>query len=130
MSPTQRTLKWLRDQGYEADIVERRLPKTFTTLDAFNFGDILAFNHELVLLVQCTSTPNVQQRIKKIKSLKAAFGWAKGPCRQIWAVGWRKYAIPVKRRWWRETVYNIRAEDFLDFSYPPATPSPLPPQVL
>lgn len=88
-SPTQRTLKKLRDEGYTAAVVERRNPGAFITHDLFGFIDILAIRGDETLAVQTTTGPNVAARVKKItghENLAAvrAAGWT------IHVHGWRK----------------------------------------
>ena len=64
MSPTQRSLKWLRDNGYHCAVVEKfAFGKRH---DLFGFGDILAIRENEVLIVQVTSRGNVSARVKKI----------------------------------------------------------------
>jgi hypothetical protein len=66
MSPTQRSLKYLRELGYLVEIVEKSIPKTFIKKDLFGFADLLAIRKDEVLLVQVTSGSNVSARVKKI----------------------------------------------------------------
>ena len=66
MSPTQRSLKYLRDQGYTVEVVEKTIPQTFIKKDLFGFADLLAIRENEVLLVQVTSGSNVSARVKKI----------------------------------------------------------------
>lgn len=65
-SPTQRSLKYLRDQGYTAEVVEKRVPHTNTTRDLFGVVDIIAIKGAETLAVQTTTAPNVAARVKKI----------------------------------------------------------------
>jgi hypothetical protein len=59
MSPTSRSLKWLRDRGWRAHVVEKRIPFRNITVDCFG-GDILAIHvaQKLTMLVQATSDSN------------------------------------------------------------------------
>lgn len=66
MSPTQRSLKYLRDQGYTVAIVEYFNYFTKRRHDLFQFADLLAIRENEVLLVQVTSGTNVSARVKKI----------------------------------------------------------------
>ena len=66
MSPTQRSLKYLRELGYLVEVVERTIPKTFIKKDLFGFADLLAIRENEVMLVQVTSGTNVSARVKKI----------------------------------------------------------------
>lgn len=66
MSPTQRSLKALRAEGWTVDVVERWLPGINRRKDLFDCYDLLAIkkNHR-PLLVQVTST-GVASRVKKV----------------------------------------------------------------
>ena len=71
MTPTARSMNWLRKRGWIVARVEQRLhmPKSPfpITKDAFGFGDLLAAHPELgIALVQVTSTANLNARQRKI----------------------------------------------------------------
>lgn len=66
-SPTQRTLKHLRDQGYRAEVVERWNPHARIRQDLFTIIDVLALSETEVVAVQTTSASNMKARIKKIE---------------------------------------------------------------
>lgn len=95
MTPTQRSLKYLRDAGYRAEVVERFNSFTKRRHDLFNVGDILAIREGETLLVQTTSGSNVAARVKKIAESEAI-----GDIRKAgWGVivhGWRKSS---RNRW-------------------------------
>jgi len=91
MTPTQRSLKHLRAQGYRAAVVERRIPGMMVTQDLFGFVDIVAIKAGETLAVQTTSGSNVAARVRKIADSDAApdvraAGW------RIIVHGWRKAA--------------------------------------
>ena len=65
-SPTQRTLKHLRDQGYRAEVVERWNPHARIRQDLFTIIDVLALSETEVVAVQTTSASNMKARINKI----------------------------------------------------------------
>ncbi len=93
-SPTQRTLKALRDDGYTAAVVERWNPHAKIRQDLFGFVDIVALRHSETLAVQACSYGSVSDRIKKIADATHVgavrdAGWRI----EVW--GWRK----VKGRW-------------------------------
>lgn len=67
----QRSLKYLRDRGYFADQVNRRIAQPFAgapsfTKDAFGFIDVLAFSEDDpgFLAVQVTSVKQVSKHIR------------------------------------------------------------------
>ena len=66
MSPTARTLKLLRDDGWTADVVERWIPGANIRKDFLGIIDIIAIRRDTTLAVQCTSGSNLSARIKKL----------------------------------------------------------------
>ena len=101
MSPTQLTLKLLRDQGWTAEVTEHfvSFPPPGHRKDLFHIIDVLAVRGDQTMGVQTTSHTNVASRIRKIGdsphigAIREA-GWT------IRVHGWRK----VKGRWllWRD----------------------------
>jgi hypothetical protein len=65
-SPTQRSLKVLRERGYLAEVVEKWLPMARVRKDLWGFCDILCLNGKEILAVQTTSGSNVSARVTKI----------------------------------------------------------------
>lgn len=105
-SPTQRSLKHLRDAGWTACIVEKRIPFRNITVDAFGFGDILAFRHKhsefdypQIALVQTTSGSHAAHRRAKILSLTEHADW-KAAGGIIILHGWAKQGPRGKRKRW------------------------------
>ena len=99
MTPTQRTLKKLRDDGWIAEVVERWVPGANIRKDLFGWIDIMALRDGQTLAVQCTSYSNMSARIKKIEESETIAevrkaGWS------VWVIGWRK----VNNRWTERTV--------------------------
>ena len=91
VSPTQRSLKHLREAGYHVEIVEHYNFFTKRRHDLFGFADLLAIRDDEILLVQVTSGSNVSARVRKIaesehidKVRKAGF--------TVCVHGWRKNA--------------------------------------
>lgn len=99
MTPTQRTLKKLRDDGWMAEVVERWVPGANIRKDLFGWIDIMALRDGQTLAVQCTSYSNMSARVKKIEESETIAevrkaGWS------VWVIGWRK----VNNRWADRTV--------------------------
>jgi hypothetical protein len=99
MTPTQRTLKKLRDDGWMAEVVERWVPGANIRKDLFGWIDIMALRDGQTLAVQCTSYSNMSARVKKIEESETIAevrkaGWS------VWVIGWRK----VNNRWTDRTV--------------------------
>ena len=66
-SPTQRSLEYLREQGYHPEVVERFNSFTRRKNDLWTWCDILAIRKDEVLAVQVTSSSHVAERIRKIQ---------------------------------------------------------------
>jgi hypothetical protein len=66
-SPTQLSLKMMREQGYYAEVVERYNSFTRKRNDLCGFIDILCLMPGEVVGVQTTSYSNLSARIKKIR---------------------------------------------------------------
>jgi hypothetical protein len=93
LSPTQLSLKHMRDRGFYAEVVERYNFFTKRTNDFAGFIDLLCLS-DGVLGVQTTSYSNMSARINKIKEhenypIVVASGI------KIEVHGWHK----VKNRW-------------------------------
>lgn len=89
MSPTQRTLKKLRSEGWEADVCERWIPGANIRRDLFNLLDIVAIRENKILGVQCTTLSNLGPRIQKFSdSAIAPKLRSAGFLLECW--GWRK----------------------------------------
>ena len=97
MSPTARSLKKLRDEGYLANVVERRSGGRLH--DLFGFIDILAIKKGEVLGVQTTSGSNVSARVNKITDHENV-GMVREADIGIHVHGWRK----AKGKWICRTV--------------------------
>ena len=97
MTPTQRSLKYLRDLGFMCQVVEHFNQHTKTRKDLFGFGDIIAIKPGCILLVQTTSGDNGAARLTKIRGEcgAAAKAWlAAGG--DIECHAWRKLAAYKK----------------------------------
>lgn len=91
MSPTQRSLKHLREAGYLCAIVEHWDHFARKRRDLFGMFDLLCVREGETLAVQTTSGSNVSARVNKLTASELL-----GPCRKAgWAIhvhGWRKGA--------------------------------------
>ncbi len=126
-SPTQRTLKHLRESGWIADVTERWVsfgtPKpgkprkpgpSGVRKDLFGFGDVLAFKPDSpgVLIVQATSTANMSARVAKLLANDNARVWVSQPDRLLAVIGWRRYAKALDGKWVRLTWRWLTKEEF------------------
>jgi len=100
MTPTQRSLVYLREQGYLCEVVEKWNSFTKTRKDLWGWCDILAIRENEILAVQVTAA-GVSSRIKKIMESDTLPIVRKAGVR-IEVHGWRKN---VKGR------YVMRIED-------------------
>jgi isoaspartyl peptidase/L-asparaginase-like protein (Ntn-hydrolase superfamily) len=66
MSPTQLTLRHLRNDGYTAEVVERWNPHARIRNDLFGFIDVVALKGDETLGVQTTTAGHVNDRCRKI----------------------------------------------------------------
>lgn len=87
-SPTQRSLEYLREQGYFCAIVEKWNSFTKQRQDLWGWCDILAIRKNEVLAVQVTST-GVAERIKKIQD-SPTVALVRDAGIRIEVHGWRK----------------------------------------
>ena len=93
-SPTQLSLKKLREEGWLAEVCERWIPGANIRKDLWGWTDIVALKDGETLAVQTTSYSNMSARVNKITESDTIAevrkaGWSV----QVW--GWRK----VNNRW-------------------------------
>lgn len=100
MSPTQRSLAYLRASGWTVCVVEKWIAQIRQRKDAFGFGDLLAVKvgSPGATLVQTTSGSNMAARVAKIRDTAAAGIWlAAGNA--IVVHGWRKVTRNGRKVW-------------------------------
>src|SRR3990167_7768237 len=93
MSPTQRTLKKLIEEGYICEVVEKVIPHTFIKRDLWGFDICSVRRFERPKLIQCTSASNHSARRRKILNLASTEILATSFDLEIWS--WKK----VGNRW-------------------------------
>lgn len=104
-SCTQYTLAELKRLGYRPEVVERYCSFTRRRHDLFGCIDVVALRGDCtgLLGIQSTSASNLSARVSKVLSLDAdgaISDWLSAGNRlECW--GWRKFAKPVERKWWR-----------------------------
>jgi hypothetical protein len=103
MTPTSRTLDKLRQQGYDAAIVEKWNPYARIRQDLFGCIDIVAVKCGAPLIgIQCTTRDNISHRRNKIKENPHMKAWLGSGCQlQVW--GWYK-----EKNRWQVKVEDIR----------------------
>ena len=91
MSPTTRSLKHLRDQGYIAEVVERWIPGANIRKDLYGCIDIVAVHadNKETLGIQTTSYSNMSARYKKALQQEGLRAWLQAG-NQFVVHGWKK----------------------------------------
>lgn len=100
-SPTSRSLRLLRSEGYTAQVVEKFNPWSRTRIDLFGFIDIVAIRKDIVgiLGVQTTSGVNLSARIKKASQIPEFNLWMSAG-NIVEFHGWRKLKnLPGNKQW-------------------------------
>lgn len=99
-SPTQLSLKKMRDEGFVCEVVEHWNPFARVRKDLFGFIDVLCIRNGVVVGVQCTSYSNISARVKKIKNHEN-FDAVLASGIMVVVHGWRK----VGGRWEYKIIY-------------------------
>ena len=118
MSPTQRTLKALKDKGCKAAVVERwlRYAGSFgKRQDLFGIIDVLSISPTETLGIQCCAG-SLAEHYRKLTEEKnqESYNWLTGCCHrrlEIWA--WRKILKQrgSKVKIWQPRIVEIILED-------------------
>lgn len=108
-TPTARTLRWLRKQGYTAGVVEKWIPQTRRRVDLFGFIDLIAIKEGETVGVQATSTSNMAARFAKMRELEAMPLWLQAG-NKLWIVGWSKKGKAGKRKLWTPSLRKLEDE--------------------
>lgn len=100
-SPTQRSLKLLRDEGYKAQVVEKWNMFAHVRQDLFGFIDIVAIKKGVkgVLGVQTTSATHLSDHMKKYENMEVIRLWLETG-NKFELHGWRKTGKKGKRKTW------------------------------
>lgn len=111
-SPTQRSLKKLRSEGWHVAVVERWNQWAKCRQDLFGFIDLLALKDDLTLAVQTTSGAHVAARLEKMKGIPTVALWLKSPTRLLVIHGWRKVGPRGTRKMWecRQVVVSATSQ--------------------
>ena len=107
MSPTQRSLKFLRDSGWTVAIVEKWNQWAKIRQDLFGFADLVSIKAgEGIVAVQVTTKSNMSARVKKILSEPRALVWVQAGGK-IEVHGWAKQGERGKRKKWELTKTEV-----------------------
>ncbi len=114
-TPTSRTLALLRKEGKIVDVTEKWNAFTRQRKDLFGFIDLIALDttNKITWGIQCTSTGNINARIKKICSecRENALAWLNAG-NMIEVIGWSKKGKKDKRKLWCATRKIITLDMF------------------
>ena len=104
MSPTQRSLAYLRKQGFTCAITEHWNMFAHIRQDLFGFIDIVCLRggDSGILAIQTTSTSNTSARVKKILDNPIHSLWL-GSGNRISVHGWSKKGARGKVKKWTLT---------------------------
>ena len=112
MSPTARSLAWLRDGGWTAGVVERWNPGARVRQDFLGFADIVAVHVDdrRTAAVQACVTGDVSKRVTKIIGEPRATTWLRTG-HEIIVMGWAKRGPRGKRKTWQLHERAITLDD-------------------
>ena len=112
MTNTSRTLKYLRDRGWEVGMVERYLSYTNRRKDLFGIIDIIGMNGKQILAVQSCGQA-FSEHNRKILASPMAVKWLESGG-LLWLVGWRKLKLKRggKAMRWRPRIKKYNMKDF------------------
>lgn len=105
-SPTQRTLKYLRDRGYVVAVTERWNPFAKIRQDLFGFIDLVAVRDKEIVGIQCTSRDNISARVQKIMENKDAIVWSEAGG-AIYVIGWGKVGPRGEKKAWSPRIVGL-----------------------
>lgn len=108
MTPTSRSLKYLKELGYTCQVVEKFLPFAKVRVDLFGGIDIVAIKEGIpgILGIQATSTGNINARVKKLQEIEALALWKRcGNSLQVW--GWGLKGKQGKRKTYQLRVVEV-----------------------
>lgn len=114
VSVTPRSLKNLRDRGYEPCVVEYFNYFARKRKDLYGFIDIVALHpgERGILGVQCTTASNLAAREKKAIALPAYWKWLQAG-NVVEMHGWAKKGPKGKRKLWTPIIRRTSLADLL-----------------
>lgn len=110
MSPTQRSLAWLRERNACAQVVERWNPHARVRQDLFGVIDIVSVLPGRIIGVQACAGASVSARVKKSLAEPRLRAWLDAG--GLFVVhGWRKTGPRGKRKEWALRMVWIQVRD-------------------
>ncbi len=111
MTPTQRSLKLLRDAGYRCAIVERWNQYARIRQDLWGFCDLLCYHPTTgqIMFIQTTSGANVAARLAKLRANEHAVSLARHY--RVEVHGWAKRGARGKRKMWSLRIETMTGDE-------------------
>lgn len=104
-SPTQRTLKFLRDAGAAAVVLERWNQYARIRQDIWG-ADILARQGQLLMAIQATSSTNHSARVEKARANPDTLNWLNCGV-PYYVYSWGKKGARGKRKLWTLKITQL-----------------------
>jgi hypothetical protein len=109
VSPTARTLQFLRSAGITCQVVEKWNPHAKVRQDLFGCIDIIALINEKIVGIQVTSDSNHAARARKASEEPRVWEWVgAGGWFVVWS--WGKKGERGKRKTWTMRLTNMHGE--------------------
>ncbi len=129
LSPMQRTLKWLRDEGMKYDVAESFNSFSKRRKDLFGIIDVVAFKNvparygisqakRIIVGIQVCGK-DWQPHIRKIKASPHGLNWVMAG--ELWLIGWREL-----KSGWESRIHKFERGDFLTVPSQPLKVSKVP----
>ena len=116
MTPTQLTLKHLREQGYLPWIVERNIPcRPPRKVDMYNIMDLIAIRLGETVGIQVTDGSHFAEHDRKILESEYGLRWLQAGNR-LCLYGWRKLLV---KRGKKATYWEPRIKYYSELDFPP-----------
>jgi hypothetical protein len=96
-------MKWLREHGIDAQIVEKIVPHGYTKIDLFGSIDIVALpGHQILGIQTTTGEHHAERETKAATNVRLAKWIANGGGFEVWS--WAKRGKRGKRKLWTRRV--------------------------
>lgn len=110
ISPTQRSLRYLREQGFLVEKTEHWNQHVRIRQDLFGIADMIALTPTETWFIQSTTGDNAAARLAKICGNPKASEILTSPHRKIFIHAWRKVGARGKRKLWELREIEVALE--------------------
>jgi len=107
MTPTARSIAYLREQMVPVDTAERWIPGANVRRDLFGCIDLVALYTETTAFIQVTTADNMAAREAKIRASQH-FTELNKAGREVWLHGWSKRGKRGERKRWTLTERRVQ----------------------